>query len=87
MQASRATAQHCLELLPPAENPAVASRTGLRVLAQVNARFGRMDLALDTVRSQVEGGFWKRQDLLLDPDWELLRRDPRFQALAEGAEP
>ncbi|MEA2727603.1 MAG: adenylate cyclase, partial [Acetobacteraceae bacterium] len=75
---ARATVGSCLELLPPAENPAVASRTGLRIQAQVDARFGRMDAALETVRSQITAGFWKRQDLLLDPDWTLLRLDPRF---------
>jgi serine/threonine-protein kinase len=82
---ARATAQRCLELLPPTENPAVASRTGLRVLTQINARFGRMDQALETVRSQIAAGFWKRQDLLLDPDWELLRGDRRFLSLAQSA--
>lgn len=83
---SRAAAEHCLELIPPTENPAVAARTGLRVLTQINARFGRMDLALETVRAQAAAGFWKRQDLLLDPDWELLRSSPDFMRLAQSAE-
>lgn len=84
---ARAAAARCLELVPPAENPAVASRTGLRVLAQIDARFGRIDAALETVRSQIAAGFWKRQDLLLDADWTLLRRDARFLTLAQSAEP
>lgn len=84
---ARETAQRCLDLVPPEENPAVASQTGLRIMAQINARFGAVDLALDAVRTQIEGGYWKRQDLLLDPDWELLRRDGRFLALAQAAVP
>jgi tetratricopeptide (TPR) repeat protein len=84
---ARASVQRCLELIPPAENPAVASRTGLRILAQIDARFGRMDDALESARGQIGAGFWKRQDLLLDPDWELLRKDARFLSLAQGATP
>ncbi len=82
-----ATVQRCLELLSPEENPFIASRTGLRVRAQIDARFGHMDLALETVKKEIDAGFWKRQDLLLDPDWELLRKDARFQSLAQTAEP
>ena len=84
---ARAAVARCLELVPPAENPAVASRTGLRLRAQLDARFGQMDAALETVRGQIAAGFWKRQDLLLDADWALLRHDPRFLTLAQSAEP
>ncbi len=82
---ARAAAQTCLQLVPPTENPYIASRTGYRVLAQVEARCGHLDAALEIVRKQIAGGYWKRHDLLLDADWALLRRDPRFLQLAQSA--
>jgi hypothetical protein len=71
--------------VPPTENPYIASRTGYRVLAQIEARLGHLDAALEIVRKQIAGGYWKRHDLLLDADWVFLRRDPRFLQLAESA--
>ena len=82
---ARSIVKAALELVPPEANPYTASRTGLRVLAQIDARFGRMDAALELVRREIAAGFWKRSDLLLDPDWMLLRRDARFRPIAEGA--
>ncbi len=82
---ARAAAQKCLELAPPNESVYVAAKASLRVAAQVHARAGRMDEALAIVRDQVDRGFWKKHDLLLDNDWTVLRRDPRFLALAQRA--
>jgi TolB-like protein/cytochrome c-type biogenesis protein CcmH/NrfG len=82
---AKASAQRCLELIPPDDNRYVASRTGLRVMAQVEARAGRTDAALEIVKSQILAGFWKRYDLLLDVDWTELRRDPRFIEIAKKA--
>jgi len=80
-----ATAEEAVKLVPPSENPYAASRSGLRVMAQVAARTGRLEEALNIVRSQIEAGFWKHYDLMLDDDWRILRRDPRFLALARQA--
>lgn len=79
------TARKCLELAPPTESVYLAARVSLRIVAQVAARTGRMEEALAIVREQVERGFWKRHDLLLDPDWHHLRQDARFMALARQA--
>ncbi len=80
------TARKCLELAPPTESVYLAARVSLRIVAQVAARSGRMDEALAIVREQVERGFWKKHDLLLDPDWHHLRQEPRFLALARQAQ-
>lgn len=82
---ARAAVAQCLALIPPDDNPYVASRTGRRVQAQVEARAGKLDTALEIVRSQIAAGFWKRHDLLLDNDWALLRKDARFMELARNA--
>lgn len=80
-----ASAQKAVEIVPPSENPYVAARAGLRVMAQVAARSGRMEEALKIVRDQVAAGFWRRHDLLLDDDWRVLRRDADFMKIAQAA--
>ena len=82
---ARAVVDRCFAVVPPSENSYLAARIGYRLLAQVHARFNRMDEALEIVRTQIAAGFWKRHDLLLDNDWDWLRRDPRFVALARDA--
>ena len=82
---ARSTIRAALELVSPEANPYTSSRTGLRVLAQIDARYGRMDDALALVSREIAAGYWKRSDLQFDPDWTLLRRDPRFRAIAEAA--
>jgi hypothetical protein len=54
-------------------------------LAQVEARFGMNDEALAIVQTHAAAGRWRRNYLLLNPDWAILRKDPRFRAIAEKA--
>jgi len=71
----------------PAEYRAEAAQSDgpLAALAQIHARFGEVEKALAIVREQVAGGFWRRNFLLLNPSWPLLRNDPHFVALAKEA--
>ena len=55
------------------------------ILARVLAKFGQMDEALAIVRTNVGGGRWRRNLLLHAQDWALLRKEPRFMAIAEKA--
>ena len=79
-----AAARKCLALVPPEKNPYFAARN-LRVLVNAQARFGQLDEALDIVRDQIAKGWWRRNDLLFNPDWSELQNDRRFRALAEKA--
>jgi hypothetical protein len=71
--------------MPPSRDPRIAANTNLRVLVDVEGRFGMIDEALDVVKQQIAAGRWKRNDLLLHPDFIHLQKDPRFRALAEQA--
>jgi tetratricopeptide (TPR) repeat protein len=84
-EAALAAARKCVALVPPEKNPYVASRTGHRVLANALARFDQMDEALAIVREDIEKGWWRRNMLLLQPDFSALQKDPRFRAIAEKA--
>ena len=55
------------------------------VRAQIDARFGMIDDALELAKTQIPTGWWKRNDLLHGANWAELRKDPRFRALAEKA--
>jgi len=55
------------------------------VLVEVLARFGMMDEALEIERQQIATGWWRRNQLLLFPEFFQARKDPRFRALAEKA--
>jgi tetratricopeptide (TPR) repeat protein len=79
-----AAARKCLALVPPEKNPYLANRT-MRVLVNTQAQFGQLDEAMDIVRDQIEKGWWRRNDLLLNPGYSELQKDPRFRALAEKA--
>jgi serine/threonine-protein kinase len=53
-------------------------------LAQINARLGRASEAVDilkNVMSTVSGHFISPAVLRLDPAWNPIRNDPRFQEL------
>ncbi len=87
-----ATAGRSLEFASPNENPYLAAGAfghvrvaGYAALAQVQARFGMTDEALAIVKAQAAAGWWRRNYLLLSPDWSILRKDPRFRAIAEKA--
>jgi tetratricopeptide (TPR) repeat protein len=55
------------------------------VLAQVLARFGQMDEALEIMKTLAANHAVTRYHLSRSPEWRHLREDPRFQAIAEGA--
>jgi len=79
-----ASAQKGLELMPP-EVEAWRGTYRLRDLALVYAMTGRSDEALDLLERLLsmpsDLSVW---DLRLDPYWDGLRGDPRFEALAAG---
>jgi TolB-like protein/Flp pilus assembly protein TadD len=80
-----ASAKKGLELMPP-EVEAWRGTYRLRDLALVYAMTGRPDEALDLLERLLsmpsDLSVW---DLRLDPYWDGLRGDPRFEALAAGA--
>jgi predicted negative regulator of RcsB-dependent stress response len=54
------------------------------VLAQIEARFGDADSAIAALLRLLEKpGHLTRANLRLDPFWDPLRKDPRFQRLCE----
>jgi TolB-like protein/tetratricopeptide (TPR) repeat protein len=80
-----AAVRKSLELMPPAQDPFATSFVSLRVLVNIQGQFGLIDEALEIVRQQIAAGLWVRNDLLLNPDFFHLQKDPRFRALAEKA--
>ena len=80
-----AAARMALKLVPPTENPYYAAHATLPVLVDVLARFGMMDEALAIAREQIAAGWWRRNQLLLFPEFFQARKDPRFREIAERA--
>ena len=55
---------------------------GLLALARVHAMLGQADEAIARLRELAELGPVRRAKLRVDPVWDSIRTDPRFQALA-----
>jgi tetratricopeptide (TPR) repeat protein len=76
------------ELMPPSRDN--ISGSGVLVwLAQIEAMVGERDAAFDHLRHALalpSGGSISPSVLKLDPAWDPLRRDPRFDALLEQGE-
>lgn len=76
-------ARHAVAITPMSAD-ALNGPTYLYNLAVVEARVGETTAALsdlDTVLSKPSGGVISVPLLRLDPDWDLVRKDPRFDAL------
>jgi TolB-like protein/Tfp pilus assembly protein PilF len=69
-------------------NDAKSKPTAETVLAQVQARFGDLDSAFAALPHLLEVPFGITRGLLrIDPMWDPLRKDPRFQKLCEEKQP
>jgi TolB-like protein/Flp pilus assembly protein TadD len=77
-----ATARRALEAVPPAKDFLWGNDNAL-ALAEVQMILGRTDEALDLLASLVGRAPYLAGNLRVDPLWDPLRDDPRFQALLE----
>jgi serine/threonine-protein kinase len=70
--------------LLPIDEDALAGQTHLERLAKIYAWVGEHDLAIDTIEQSLDHPGWLTPGMLrLDPDWDPLRENPRFQELIE----
>jgi tetratricopeptide (TPR) repeat protein len=77
--------QHAIALVP-ASKDAMAGPGYEETLARIETRFGEKEKAIDAVEHLLSisyGGPLTPAQLRIDPDWDNLRDDPRFQKLAE----
>ena len=75
-QAKRAVAEY--------KDDAVSSQQTEQLLAAVQARAGQVDSALSTISQILDKPYGiTRAQLQLEPVWDPLRKDPRFQKLCE----
>jgi len=79
-----ATARRLLEAIPPSTD-VLWGNANVYVLAEVHAMLGQTDEALDLLTSWVERAPYYAGALRVDPLWDPLRDDPRFQRLLEGS--
>jgi TolB-like protein/Tfp pilus assembly protein PilF len=92
-EAALAAAQRAIALRP-ASVDAVAGAAFEEALTQIKAQFGETDAALLELRRLLKVNYLGPEQipltparLRLDPVWNPLRQDPRFQELCEGKEP
>ena len=82
-EAALALVKQALDLLPPERDPANGV-ISLGRAAQVYARLGRLDLVLPLLARVREAGstdlYTSAASLRIDPDYDKVRADPRFQA-------
>ena len=80
-------AKRALELLPPDKDSVDGSRV-IKYSALTNALIGKKDAALRqlTTAAQIPG-YLAYGELKLDPLWDPLRTDPRFQKILESLAP
>ena len=92
-EAALQAAQKAIELRP-ASVDAVAGSAFEEALTRIKARFGETDAALAELRRLLKVSYVGPEQialtpalLRLDPVWDPLRNDPRFQALCDGKQP
>jgi len=76
------TAQRGLERWPPSRDVLLGARS-LLDLAKVYTLVGENDLAIETLETLASIGAINQSFADLDPSWDPLRGDPRFEALVD----
>ncbi len=92
-EAALRAAQKAIDLRPTSVD-AVAGSAFEEALVRIKARFGETDAALQELRRLLKVNYVGPEQipltpalLRLDPVWDPLRKEPRFQELCEGKQP